>query len=70
MYREIPSTVETDCLTDLDLRDIVKVSTEGNCCWKIYSKTGYRGQKQLLQLDYNEPPNFSTIRSIKKVPCA
>ena len=50
------------------VRNIIKVQTEGNCCWKIFSKSRYRGQSQFLNPGFDEAPR-SEIKSVKKMQC-
>ena len=52
----------------LNDRSVVKIETEGNCCWKIHSEIGFRGQVQIVQPGYNESPEIQP-KSTKKVSC-
>jgi len=45
-----------------------RLSVQGTCCWKTYSKSHFRGQQQLLERGFDNSPNFQ-ISSAKIVDC-
>lgn len=50
------------------LRSVLKVQTEGNCCWKIFSQSRYRGETEFLHPGFDEAPR-NKIKSAKKMEC-
>jgi len=50
------------------LRNVMKIQTEGNCCWKIFSKPRYRGLTQFVNPGFDETPRHK-IKSAKKMDC-
>lgn len=50
------------------LRNVIKIQTEGNCCWKIFSKPRYRGLTQFVNPGFDESPRHR-IKSAKKMDC-
>jgi len=50
------------------IRNVIKVQTEGNCCWKIFSKPRYRGLTQFINPGFDEAPR-NRIKSAKKIDC-
>ena len=52
----------------LETRIVVKMETEGNCCWKLYSEVSFRGHEQEAEPGYSNPPDIQP-KSIQKVSC-
>ena len=50
------------------LRNVMKIQTEGNCCWKTFSKPRYRGLTQFVNPGFDESPRHK-IKSAKKMDC-
>ena len=52
----------------LETRVVVKIETEGNCCWKLHSEVSFRGHEQEAEPGYSNPPDIQP-KSIQKVSC-
>ena len=53
----------------LQKRFVVKIEAEGNCCWKLHSETGFRGNEQETEPGYSNSPEIQP-KSIKRVLCS
>ena len=49
-------------------RFVVKIETEGNCCWKLHSETGFRGDEQIAEPSYSNAPEVQP-KSIIRTTC-
>ena len=49
-------------------RIVVKIETEGNCCWELHSESGFRGQVQEAEPGYSDSPDVQP-KSIRRVSC-
>ena len=49
-------------------RVVMKVQSEGECCWDIFSNIRFHGESQVIQPGYDDIPNF-TPKSIKRRNC-
>jgi len=50
-------------------RNIIQMQTQGNCCWKIYSLSNFRGREEQFYNGYNIVPKVHP-KSIKGVYCS
>ena len=50
-------------------RIVVKVETEGNCCWKIHSEVSFRGREQEAEPGQSSSPPNIQPKSVQKVSC-
>ena len=53
----------------LQKRFVVKIEAEGNCCWKLHSEIGFRGNEQEAEPGYSNPPDIQP-KSIKRRVCS
>ena len=53
----------------LQKRFVVKIEAEGNCCWKLHSEIGFRGNEQETEPGYSNSPQVQP-KSIKRVLCS
>jgi len=53
----------------LQKRFVVKIETEGNCCWKLHSETGFRGNEQEAEPGYSNSPDIQP-KSVKRTNCS
>ena len=49
-------------------REINKVQSEGNCCWKIWSDVMFTGREQTIQNGFDGQPNFR-LKSVEIINC-
>ena len=51
------------------LREVSYLINRGNCCWKVFSSFGFRGQSETVGLGHTGPVQLYKVKSIKKVQC-
>merc|ERR1712020_263330 len=49
-------------------REIIRVRSEGNCCWRIFNRIGHTGQIQKISPGFDEKPNIK-IKSVTRTSC-
>ena len=49
-------------------REVLKVQSEGDCCWRLFSGIRFRGQSHKIHTGFDGSPN-NNIKSIKKIIC-
>ena len=49
-------------------REVLMVSSEGTCCWQIFSKIYFAGRQQVIPTGFAGRPNFN-IKSVKRTTC-
>jgi len=52
----------------LQKRILIKIETEGNCCWKLYSEVNFRGREQEAEPGYSNTPDLHP-KSVQRVSC-
>ena len=48
---------------------MTKINVDGDCCLKIYSKTGFRGFSEVLLVGHNSGFELSKVKSFKFIEC-
>ena len=51
-------------------KSISGVELTGTCCVRIFERRYFRGSSQKIEVGYNGPINFNTLRSIKFGVCS
>jgi len=49
-------------------REVIRIQSEGNCCWRIYSSVRFRGQRQHIHSGFDGKPNIN-IKSVARTSC-
>ena len=49
-------------------REVIRIKSEGNCCWKIFSQTRHRGEVEMIHQGFDARPRIS-IQSASRSSC-
>jgi len=49
-------------------REVIRIKSEGNCCWKLFSQTGHRGEVEMIHQGFDSRPGIS-IKSASRTSC-
>ena len=54
-----------------DPKYVYAYTVTGDCCWKIWNETRFRGASEDLKLGFGGIPKYPqfNVNSLKKVPC-
>ena len=54
-----------------DPKYVYAYTVEGECCWKIFNETNFKGPEEKLILGFSGVPRFPqfNVNSVRKVPC-
>ena len=49
-------------------REIIRVRSEGNCCWRVFNRIKHTGQMQQISPGFDAKPNIK-IKSVTRTSC-
>ena len=49
--------------------NIYRIENLGNCCWEIYSRPHFSGEKERIPKKHDETPKISNLRTARVVDC-